>query len=94
MLSNVGVRGIGRILMRSVTTLSFTLFMLVISYAAYSMSYVVAALFFFAVTALSALALFKRLTNEWIQEKYAGYSIKGTNGEGSAMGDRSLADND
>ena len=78
MPANVGVRGIGRILKNSAAPLAFTLFMLVVSYAAYTMNYGIAALFFLTFAAASGVALYKKASNEWIREKYSRYSIEGS----------------
>lgn len=70
MAANIGALAISRILKNSAMPLMLTLFLLAVSYAAYSMGYGAAALFFFLIAVASGVVLYKKAANEWIREKY------------------------
>lgn len=71
MAANVSIGTVGRIVNNSITPIVFTLFMLGVTYGAYSMDYLGAAIFFVAITLLSLVILYRKVANELVRERYS-----------------------
>lgn len=71
MAANVSFGSVGRIVSNSATSIVFTLFMVGVTYTAYSMDYVGAAVFFVVVALVSLAILYRTVSNELVRERYS-----------------------
>lgn len=71
MAGNVSLGSVPRIMSNLATSIIFTLFMLGVTYTAYTMDYVGAAIFFVIIALLSLFILYRKVANELIRERYS-----------------------
>lgn len=71
MAANVSIGSVGRIVSNSITPIAFALFMLGVTYGAYSMDYLGAAIFFVVITLLSLVVVYRKISNELVRERFS-----------------------